>query len=337
MINIKIYELDKHRNETTFRPILQNKDLFNEIGINFVTNGKSDFAFVGQASLYNKKLLLEDSMKYGLNFLSNVKEPYFIFDGQDAATIIGIYEIIVKSNPILVFKNTLYKDRKEYLKKSVNGRIYWGHGDYSLPDLNIFNKIKLSHMNWLSTVKPEWYDYNENKNYDVCALFGFGDKINLEHGVDQFEPYNNFRKRLFDNLGSKFKTYKLENNKRLEPNEYYNKMYNSKIILAPFGFGEIAPRDIESAMFGSVLIKPDMSHIETLPDIYIPYETYVPCKHDFSDLNEKIDYVLSDYKNIQTKYVENFRKRYIEVFDSKKMILYYYEIFKNLNQYFSIQ
>ena len=38
------------------------------------------------------------------------------------------------------------------------------------------------------------------------------------------------------------------------------------------------------------MIKPDMSNVITHPNIYIPYETYIPCALDWSDLIEKIDY-----------------------------------------------
>ena len=33
MIKIKLYELDVHRNETTFRPFLMAQDLFREVGM----------------------------------------------------------------------------------------------------------------------------------------------------------------------------------------------------------------------------------------------------------------------------------------------------------------
>ena len=330
MLRIKIHELDKHRNETTFRPLLFQYDLFKEIGIEFVTDGPSDFSFVGQASIVDKKKSLSESVENGLSFLSKIKEPYFIFDGQDAPTMLGTYEVAIQSNPIYVFKTTVYKDKTNYLKKSVNGRIYWGEGDYSLPNLDIFNKVKLSHFNWLSTLKAEWLHYDENKPYDVSLLLGRKNNDNYEHGLNQIPHYNLHRDNLFNKVDTKFNTISLKKGERLNGDEYLRKMYQCKIILAPFGFGEITPRDLEAAMFGCVLIKPDMSHVETLPDIYIPYETYVPCKHDFSDINEKIDYVLSDYKNIQREYTENFRKRYMELFDPQKMILHYYNIFKNL-------
>ena len=69
-------------------------------------------------------------------------------------------------------------------------------------------------------------------------------------------------------------------------------MYESKIVMAPIGYGEMAVRDIESASFGSVLIKPDMSYIYSKPFVYEDGETYIACKYDWSDVEEKIDYVL---------------------------------------------
>lgn len=331
MLKIKLYELEKHRNETTFRPLLLHVNLFREIGVEFVKDGPCDFSFVGQASIIDKKKSLEESVENGISFLSKIKEPYFIFDGQDSATMIGTYEVAIRSNPIYILKSSLYKNKKDYLKKTVNGRTYWGEGNYSLPAIDIFEKVKLAHFNWLSTVNPNWVDYNENKKYDVSLLLGRRDSDNFEHGVNQSISYNQHRNNLFNTVSDNFKSAKLAIGERLSRQDYLNTMYDCKIILAPFGFGEMMPRDLESAMFGCVLIKPDMSHIETLPNIYIPYETYIPCKHDFSDVNEKIEYVLSDYKNIQKTYTENLRRKYMEEYDPHKLVLYYYNIFKNLN------
>jgi hypothetical protein len=330
MLRIKLYELDKHRNETTFRPFLFHTELFREIGVEFVTDGSCDFSFVGQASIIDKKKSLSESVENGLSFISKIKEPYFIFDGQDSATMIGVYEVASRSNPIYVFKSTLYKNKNDYLRKTINGRTYWGEGNYSLPSLDIFEKVKLSHFNWLSTLQPDWIDYNEHKQYDVSLLLGRRDSDNFEHGVNQSPPYNEHRNCLFNTVSNSFNSVRLNPGQRLNRDEYLNTMYNCKIILSPFGFGEITPRDLEAAMFGCVLIKPDMSHIETLPNVYIPYETYVPCKHDFSDINEKIEYVLSDYKNIQKTYTENFKRKYVEEYNPYKLVLYYYNIFKNL-------
>ena len=43
---------------------------------------------------------------------------------------------------------------------------------------------------------------------------------------------------------------------------------------------------------GSLLFKPDMGHLSAVPDIYRPYETYIPIAWDYSDFDEKFSYYL---------------------------------------------
>jgi hypothetical protein len=83
-------------------------------------------------------------------------------------------------------------------------------------------------------------------------------------------------------------------NKRVPLEEYYNEMIRSKICISPFGYGEICWRDFEAVLCGCLLVKPDMSHVETNPDIFMAHETYVPVKWDFSDLEEKCAYYLAN-------------------------------------------
>jgi len=80
--------------------------------------------------------------------------------------------------------------------------------------------------------------------------------------------------------------------KRVPPRDYYRELTGSKICISPFGYGEICWRDFEAVLCGALLIKPDMSHIETNPDIFRPFETYVPVRWDFSDLQERCGYYL---------------------------------------------
>lgn len=68
---------------------------------------------------------------------------------------------------------------------------------------------------------------------------------------------------------------------------------NSKIVLSPFGWGELCLRDFETVRSGALLLKPDMSHIETWPDVFIPNETYVPFNWDAGDLVEKAERLLA--------------------------------------------
>jgi hypothetical protein len=78
--------------------------------------------------------------------------------------------------------------------------------------------------------------------------------------------------------------------------QYYQELYNSKITLSPFGWGEVCFRDFEAIISGSLLFKPDMSHLKTWPDVYIPYETYVPLSWDGTDISEKAETYLGDEK-----------------------------------------
>ncbi len=75
--------------------------------------------------------------------------------------------------------------------------------------------------------------------------------------------------------------------------KYVQELRSSKTCFSPFGYGEICWRDIEAFAYGAVLIKPDMSHLETSPDIYVPGVTYLPVNWDFSNLQEVVDMALA--------------------------------------------
>ena len=74
---------------------------------------------------------------------------------------------------------------------------------------------------------------------------------------------------------------------------YIEELQRSKVAISPFGLGEITLRDFEIFLSGAAMLKPDMSGIETWPDLYRDGETMVSCRWDLIDLDEKIDYLLS--------------------------------------------
>ena len=78
--------------------------------------------------------------------------------------------------------------------------------------------------------------------------------------------------------------------------KYLAELQSSKICFSPFGYGEVCWRDYEAVMCGALLIKPDMGHVETDPDIFVPFESYVPVRWDFSDLEEKVKHFLKSEK-----------------------------------------
>ena len=332
MIKIKLLEHEIHRNETTFRPFMFAQNALKEVGIEFTTSDDYDYAWVGQASIIDKKKSLKESIEKGLDFLSKLGGDYMIVDGQDATSLVGTIDVFRESNALLFLKNSYLKDFNLYKQGWINGRIYWGEGEYSVPDIDdLKSKMKLTGCNWLGTIQPKWMDYNSNKKYDISCMFSWGDIENFEHDIQTNIPYDDHRRILLEKLEkTNYNIVRRERGIRIPQQQFYQNMYDSKIVMAPIGYGEMAVRDIEAAGFGSVLIKPDMDYIYSKPFVYEEGETYISCKYDWSDVEEKIDYVLSNYKELQPHLVENMRKRFREQYSHENLALHLYDLFRNL-------
>ena len=334
MIKIKPLEYDVHRNETTFRYYLENLDLFREVGIDFTTSDDYDFALVGQASIIDKKLSLEESVDKGLDFISKITGDYIIIDGQDSTTLMGTIDVFRESSAKLFLKTVYLNDFNLYKKGWVNGRIYWGDGEYSVQDIDDLKpRMKLSGTNWGNTLFPkgnfQFLNYDKHKKYDLCGMFQYPLKETVfEHGIAQTPHYNKCRKPVYDLINStQHKVCKLIDGKRIPYEEYVQNMYDSKIIFSPYGFGAYgAPRDVQCAQFGSVLIKPRIDWVDTKPNMYVEDETYIACEQDFSDLDDKVEYVLSNFDELQTYLTENFRKRLIDIYNPIHLVKHTYEL-----------
>lgn len=81
---------------------------------------------------------------------------------------------------------------------------------------------------------------------------------------------------------------------KIPMSKYRNILANTKIVPSPFGWGEIGVRDYEAFIFGGTLLKPDMEHLDTWPQLFIAGETYVPIEWGFGDMEETIERLLGD-------------------------------------------
>lgn len=81
---------------------------------------------------------------------------------------------------------------------------------------------------------------------------------------------------------------------RITKNQFQKEMLKVSAVLSPFGFGEICHRDFEAIVSGAVVIKPEMNHIDTFPNVYIPDETYVPIQWNGEGLEEAESIVQND-------------------------------------------
>lgn len=77
--------------------------------------------------------------------------------------------------------------------------------------------------------------------------------------------------------------------KKLGRRAFLAEMRDTRLVVSPFGFGEITLKDFEAILCGAALLKPDMSHLETWPDLFRGGETIVTHKWDLSDILERID------------------------------------------------
>ena len=91
--------------------------------------------------------------------------------------------------------------------------------------------------------------------------------------------------------------------------EYNRELKRSKITVSPFGWGELCLRDFEAVRAGSLLLKPDMSHIETWPDVFVPGETCIFFGWDADDLVEKAHYY-ADHADERERIAANAQAAY---------------------------
>mgnify|MGYP000620627123 CR=1 FL=1 len=95
--------------------------------------------------------------------------------------------------------------------------------------------------------------------------------------------------KALDALGSQ---HRCTGSVRVSRRRYLMELLASKVVFSPFGWGEVCFRDYEAVAAGCLLIKPEMKHLRTSPDIFRDGETYVSVRWDLADLSEKIAHFL---------------------------------------------
>lgn len=216
--------------------------------------------------------------------------------------------------------NVIDKDKENYREPASN--------------LNQINKLKLAfNLGYGLYPSPKSGSIKRKIGYGLC----YNGKIHLLKSyyrlrhlklINELSKQANYKnKSLYISARFRYQSYpksigyqrflleeKIQQNKRfltgLVPSEKYMRELKTVFAtLSPFGYGEVCLRDFEAIINGSLLIKPDMSHMKTTPNIYIPNETYIPIKWDGSDLLDKADDILSNPEDYQ-KIIDNSRTVY---------------------------
>lgn len=165
----------------------------------------------------------------------------------------------------------------------------------TLPTVTYKNLKKFNHILWDFKSSPlsgkcKYFrnsdiDFQKNREYDVFCV------NRQKSGIQGWG--RNKAKEIINNM----KDIKVVT-EGLSQNEFNKKLINSKIGVACWGWGEWIHMDASAMYSGTILIKPDTGYVRMYPDIYINNKTYIPCKADYSDLEEKIRYVLDNYDNL---------------------------------------
>lgn len=329
MIKIKVLNYGKGRNEPTFRIFALTQNLFREIGVEFTNGDDFDFIFIGMQDFIFKNLSLQESIDTGLSNIEQYGDKAFLFDGQDSTSLLGSYEVLRDSNARLLFKNQLLKNREDYKKETPFNKIFFqGKSSllkgYDIPEEN-WNKIKLSGFN-LGSILPHYHQFQPtslNKVHDVCAIYQGIHPPNTDHLAYNHTFYTEHRNipwRILNKL-TKYSSYK----DKLPKEQFLRLMADSKVALSPFGMGEICFRDFELMQYGTLMIKPSMEHLQTVPNPYISGKTYLPVEHDWSNLEEVLKDAVENYYQYQ-ELVENFREKFKSEYNFTNFVKYWYNI-----------
>ena len=169
-------------------------------------------------------------------------------------------------------------EKEDHLQKLKLG---WNSGlaNYSLhgPFVSkIFNRVPLSGL--LKFPKPT-RSANEKRLTSISCRFG----TFYERDTVSFQ-----RKKIAEIMATKiFAALKLKRS------SYFRELSNSRLIISPFGWGEITLKDYEVFLTGGALFKPKMAHMETWPNFFIDQETILTFDWDFSNFEEKLDLFIS--------------------------------------------
>lgn len=228
------------------------------------SSGSSDFAIIGLVDIFLKKQVLKD-----LSYYTDTKEEkdLRIWLNQD-------------DQPVLT---PFVPCPEEHLHKI---RLGWNIG---LNDYRYFGYKTSRLSNYLSySLYPNKFSrVSKPRPYDLT----FRGTVHRGTGVKEAVSYQ--RNTILEVL--KEVNVAAATGSNIPKNHYWQEMRKSKLSVSPFGWGEICYRDFESFISGALLIKPSMEHLNTYPNVYIPYETYIPISWNLENIGWELEKLAENY------------------------------------------
>ncbi len=228
-------------------------------------------------------------------------------------------------------KAQLLKDRNQYLKSHYASRIYaqYYHEKYGIQDEQAYIQEPVKDQKDLSKLDISWnsglmnyglfgpYSQRLREHIPINALLYFAKplrKASAERPMDitcrmgisyPRETMRFQRLKIRELLKDHLPTNKLSRR------AYFKELCESKICISPFGLGEITLKDFECFLTGSLLLKPQMNHMQTWPNLYEDKVTYIAHSWDLDDVLEQIEWALNHEKE-RIEIAQNGQNRYLD-------------------------
>lgn len=257
----------------------------------------------------------------------------------------GIPRLEVLPHVDLFYSKALFRDKTLYGRDLYGKELYsdYYHEKYGVEDSDHHSRAVMSDPAQLAKLRLSWNigigDYPRHKlrqragvafarifSPQAASFFVISDKfdpkkaVNSNKGIWPVHARLGLISRPSISYQRTLVFEKIANNPAFLTGSVSQAQFNreaahSRIVLSPFGWGELCLRDFEAVRSGALLLKPDMSHLETWPDVFLPDETYIPFDWDAKTLVSKAEEILNDEQK-RKKIVYSAAIRYKEALDA---------------------
>lgn len=348
-LNIKmnvsiLHSNDFSPNEVCFLyPLYFNKRLLNSaynIRLTFINNIESidsDVCII--SSKWFSTLWAHEGPEYIFSLLVKLKSRVNKLIWYDISDSTGTTHFMVLPYVDLYLKNQIFVDKHDYLKQYYGSRVYcdYIHKKFLIDDtdpgeahLNFFPDKRL-----LDKVICGWNSglaYFGSKRHLQSYLFSKRPQTLKYFRNKWIAPANNKKSiPVSCRIGLSYSRNTIAESRRVIVNQlrdliptgkishkaYYSELKQSIAAVSPFGLGEISLRDFEVTINGAAIIKQDMSHVETWPNLWIKEQTYLDFSWDLSDIEEKVQFAIDNPLKMR-QYAESAQELYTNVLASRE-------------------
>ena len=289
--------------------------------INFYTNVKNNSLFDCNFLIIDYRYLYGDFQK-NLQKLVQVLDgkkknidKVFFFDNSDSTGTLSndIFEFVD-----VYLKNQILRDLSKYQEKFYGARIYtdFYFKNFKIIDNTPFYQTPVKKDN-LKKIKVGWnsglceysifsaYKQNLIKNFyniNLLKFLKFSKKVtsplvkrtnsfSCRVGEDYSRNTISFQRK---EINKRIKRYKKIN--KISRQKYFQELSNTKVVVSPFGWGEISLRDFEVFLCGGLLFKPKMDHLKTWPNFFEEDKTLKCFDWSLSNFDLSLEEILDNYQ-----------------------------------------